>query len=340
MKKNSQTRRNFIKSTSLAVSAMAFSSALKAFKSLEDMKENQQFDVVIIGGSYAGLSAAMTLGRSLRSVLIIDGGNPCNKQTPHSHNFLTQDGATPKEIAEVAKAQVLNYPSVNFLNDLVVSVRKMDFGFEVSTQALKSVKAKKLLFATGVKDIMPNLKGFSECWGISVLHCPYCHGYEVAHKNLGIIAKGDTAFDLCMLIQHWAGDLTLFTNGPSELTLQQLNSIEKLHIKVVEEKIAALHHTQGKIDSIAFEDGAKKAIEAVFSRVPFEQHCKLPIELGCDITDTGHIQVDFFQKTNIAGLFCAGDNTTPFRTVSSATSAGTKAGAFINMELLQEALPK
>ena len=340
MKHRTQTRRDFIKTASLFASAMVLPITLSAFKTIEYMKYTQEFDVIIVGGSYAGLSAGMILGRSLRSVLIIDSGNPCNEQTPHSHNFLTQDGKTPKEISQLATRQVLAYPTVKLLNDLVISARKTEKGFEVSTNSITAIKAKKILFTTGVKDIMPNIKGFAECWGISVLHCPYCHGYEVAHKNLGLIANGDTAFELCTLIQHWSDKLTLFTNGKSELNEEQHQLIKKLEIKVIETKIAELNHENGVLKSVVFVDGKRKNIDAVFSRVAFKQHCELPIQLGCDITDAGHIEVDFSQKTNIHGLFCAGDNATPLRTVSLATSAGTKAGAFINMELLTEALPK
>src|SRR5690606_408454 len=139
---------------------------------------NKNFDVIIIGGSYAGLSSAMTLGRALRNVLMIDSGKPCNRQTPHSHNFITQDGEEPGTIAEKAKAQVLKYDTVKFLNDLAVSGKKTENGFVIATETGKEFATKKLVFATGVKDIMPGIKGFSECWGISVIHCPYCHGYE------------------------------------------------------------------------------------------------------------------------------------------------------------------
>lgn len=302
------------------------------------MKKRVEYDVVIIGGSYAGLSAAMTLGRSLRKVLIIDSGKPCNRQTPHSHNFITQDGKTPNEIAEKAKSQVLKYDSVAFLNDVVIATEKTSDGFKIKTQSNKNIKAKKVLFSTGVRDIMPEIKGFSECWGISILHCPYCHGYEVAHKNLGIIANGKTAFELCTLIQNWSKNLTLFTNGKSELTKEQGEIISKLNIEVVEKDIEEINHTNGNIKHISFNDGSKTNIDAIFSRVPFDQHCKIPLELGCKTTEYGHIEVDFFQNTSIDGVYAAGDNTSPFRAVSLATSSGTIAGAAINKELIKESL--
>ncbi|MDO7742673.1 MAG: NAD(P)/FAD-dependent oxidoreductase, partial [Pedobacter sp.] len=163
-------------------------------------KENTKFDVVIIGGSYAGLSAAMALGRALRNVLVIDSGKPCNAQTPHSHNFITQDGETPAAIAAKAKEQVMQYPSVQFLNDIAVAVSGENSNFSVSTSAGLNIHAKKILFATGVKDIMPAIEGFAACWGISVIHCPYCYGYEYKSQPTGILMNGDMAIDMAELI--------------------------------------------------------------------------------------------------------------------------------------------
>ncbi|HEX2627711.1 MAG TPA: FAD-dependent oxidoreductase, partial [Chitinophagaceae bacterium] len=139
------------------------------------MKE--QFDVIIIGGSYSGLAAALALGRALKKVLVIDSGQPCNSPTPHSHNFITQDGKTPKEISTLARKQVEKYNTVKFIEGLAISGTKTVTGFEIQTDSTKIFEAKKLIFATGIKDIMPSIKGHAECWGISIIHCPYCHGY-------------------------------------------------------------------------------------------------------------------------------------------------------------------
>src|SRR5690348_747612 len=131
------------------------------------MADEKQYDVIIVGGSYAGLSAAMSLGRSLRKVLIIDGGEPCNRQTPHSHNFITHDGKTPKEISMQAKEQVLKYNTVSFLEGKAVSATKTDSGFDVKTAVGELFSARKLLFTTGIKDQMPAIEGFAACWGIT-----------------------------------------------------------------------------------------------------------------------------------------------------------------------------
>jgi thioredoxin reductase len=301
------------------------------------MTTGDEFEVIIIGGSYAGLSAALALGRSLRKVLVIDSGNPCNRQTPHSHNFITQDGQKPKDIFESAKAQVLRYDTVAFLHDFVTDAQKTDKGFVVSTESGKSFSAQKLLFATGVTDQMPDLEGFAECWGISVLHCPYCHGYEVKHENIGILGNGETAFELCRLIDNWTERLTLFTNGKSTLTIPQTEKIQSRNIEIVEKEVSRLEHSEGKIQNIVFADESTVGIPAVFSRVGFKQHSDIPHKMGCELTEQGYIKVDDFHRTSIQGIYAAGDNTTPFRAVSAATAAGTKAGAFINKELIDEA---
>src|SRR5690554_5033007 len=130
------------------------------------MTDNTDFEVIIIGGSYAGLSSAMTLGRSLRNVLVIDSGLPCNRQTPHSHNFLTQDGKTPQEISTLAQKQVEKYESVKFYKGLATTGLKSENGFEITTDTKEIFTAKKLIFATGLKDLMPDIKGFAKSWGI------------------------------------------------------------------------------------------------------------------------------------------------------------------------------
>nr|WKN38050.1 NAD(P)/FAD-dependent oxidoreductase [Tunicatimonas sp. TK19036] len=300
--------------------------------------DKTDFEVLIVGGSYAGLAAAMALGRSLRKVLIIDSGKPCNQQTPHAHNFLTQDGVAPGAIAAQAKEQVLQYETVEYINGLVTSVNKKLNQFEVSTGEGQTFSASKILFATGVKDLMPPIKGFAECWGISVLHCPYCHGYEVRNENLGILANGEAAFEMGKLIQHWAGALTLFTNGKPTLSAEQIDFIEQMNIKIIDTEIEELVHDSGYLKHVLLQDGTTVDLTAMFSKIDFEQHCKIPLDLGCAMTEHGHLEVDTFQKTSVDGIFAAGDNATPMRALSLAISSGTKVGAFINVELIKEQL--
>jgi len=300
------------------------------------MTNKKSYEVIIVGGSYAGLSAALALGRSLRQVLIIDSGKPCNRQTPHSHNFLTQDGKTPLAIRNKAKAQVLNYPSVHFLEADVISANKLKQYFTIETNQEEVFFAKKLLFTTGVKDLMPTIEGFAACWGISILHCPYCHGYEVHGQKIGLLGNGDVGYEFCKLISNWSKDLVLFTNGKSTLTPEQTQKIKSKNIEVVEKEIQSIEHQQGYIQNLVFTDQSAYAISAMFARVALEQHCQLPETLDCALTEQGFVQVDDFQKTTVPGVYAAGDNTTMFRTVSMAIAAGTKAGALLNKELIDE----
>jgi thioredoxin reductase len=300
------------------------------------MKQPTNFDVIIIGGSYAGLATAMALGRALRNVLVIDGGNPCNKQTPHSHNFLTNDGKTPKEIASLAKQQVRNYGTVSFLDGLASAGIQTKAGFEVNTQAGEVFTGRKLIFATGIKDIMASIPGFAESWGISVLHCPYCHGYEVRHQKTGIIANGDAGFEISSLISNWTKDLTLYTNGKSSLSEQQRNKLEKHQINIVEAEIDSLENKHGYIQNVVFKDGKTAQVKAIYARLTFVQHSSIPQELGCELTQEGYIKIDAAHRTTVKGVYACGDNTTRMRTVANAVSMGTTTGLMVNKELIEE----
>jgi thioredoxin reductase len=329
-------RRDFIKQSGIVLGGMMVPTPLLITLNNSKMKQPRNFDVIIVGGSYAGLAAAMALGRALRNVLVIDGGNPCNKQTPHSHNFLTNDGKTPKEIASIAKQQVRNYGTVSFLEGLATAGIKTKAGFEVHTQAGETFSSRKLIFATGIKDIMPAVPGFAESWGISVLHCPYCHGYEVRHQKTGIIANGDAGFEISSLISNWTKDLTLYTNGKSLLSEQQRAKLEKHQINIVEAKIDSLENKHGYIQNLIFKDGKKAQAKAIYTRLPFVQHSSMPQELGCELTQEGYIKIDPAHRTTVQGVFACGDNTTRMRTVANAVAMGTTTGLMVNKELIEE----
>ncbi|RYE59057.1 MAG: NAD(P)/FAD-dependent oxidoreductase [Sphingobacteriales bacterium] len=300
------------------------------------MDKEKQFDVIVVGGSYSGLAVGMALGRALRKVLIIDSGSPCNKQTPQSHNFLTNDGKTPGEIAGLAKQQVQMYETVHFQEAYLSAGNRIEDGFEVITQSGETFTASKLVFATGIKDIMPDIAGFQECWGISVLHCPYCHGYEVRHQKTGILANGDIGFEMASLISNWTADLTLYTNGRSTLTNLQIEKLKMHKINIIENEIGRLEHKSGFLQTIVFKNGMRSSLKALYARLPFEQHCEVPRALGCEITTEGYIKIDGAQRTTVPGVFACGDNTTRMRTVANAVAMGTTTGLMVNKELIDE----
>lgn len=295
-----------------------------------------QFDVIIVGGSYSGLSSAMSLGRSLRKVLVIDSGKPCNEQTPHSQNFLTQDGKTPKEISTIAKEQVEEYSTIEFYEGFATSGIKTENGFEITTKKDDKFESKKLIFATGIVDEVPNIKGFKESWGISLIHCPYCHGYEFQNKKTGIIANGDRGFHIASLVNNLTKYLTIFTRGKANFTEEQFQKLRQNNIEIIETEIEELKHQNGMVESLILSDGKVLNFEAVYGAFPFTQHSVIAESLGCEMTEMGHIKIDQFQKTNVAGLLACGDNSSPMRSVANAVYTGNLAGAMVNAELTAE----
>ncbi len=294
------------------------------------------FQVIIIGGSYAGLSAAMALGRSLRTVLIIDSGSPCNKQTPHSHNFITQDGVAPAVIAAKAKAEVLRYKTIQYKNGQVNSLIKNENTFEIKLLEGETYSANKVILANGIKDVLPNIKGFAPCWGISLIHCPYCHGYEVKGAITGILANSDRAIHLASMVKNLTQHVTIFTNGQADFTQEQKTKLLKNNVPIVEKEITEFVHLNGYINKIIFADNSTMAVQAMYVNVPFEQHKLDVTNVPVELTELGYIKVDMFQKTTVTGLFACGDNCTMMRTVSMAVATGTMAGAMVNMELVAE----
>ncbi len=300
------------------------------------MSNHHTYDVIIIGGSYAGLSAAMSLGRSLKNVLIIDSGMPCNRQTPHSHNFLTQDGETPSAIAAKGMNQVLTYDTVKFHQGKVVKGQKATTGFKVETSKGESFSALKLIFATGIEDLLPDRKGFAECWGISVIHCPYCHGYEFRKRKTGILARGERAFHLASLVKNLTNDLTLLESAKTALTSFQLQKLKEKNIQLMDKEVIELVHEKGKLTKVIFNDYSEMDFDAIYAAVPFRQHSTIPEELGCELTEQGYLKVNHFQQTSVPGIFACGDNCSMMRSVVNAVATGSLAGAMVNKELTEE----
>lgn len=296
----------------------------------------QNFDVIIVGGSYAGLSAAMALGRSLRNVLVLDSGRPCNRQTPYSHNFLTRDGEAPANIAAKAKEQALKYESVSFVEDLVIEGVKRGGEFEICTVSGRRYKSAKLIFATGVADQMPQIDGFAECWGISVVHCPYCHGYEFRNEKTAILATGERAMHLASLVRNLSADLSILSGGTEGFTADQYSSLDKQGIQVIDKKLVSIDHDRGYLKKLVFSDGSSLPFTAMYAAVPFAQHSDVPAKLGCEISEQGYINIDSMFRTSVGGVYACGDNSSPMRSVANAVYSGNFTGAIVNKELVEE----
>lgn len=303
---------------------------------MEHIENEHVLDVLIIGGSYAGLSAAMALGRSLRSVLIIDDGLPCNRQTPHSHNFLTQDGQTPSDISALGKKQVLAYPSISWLTDRAITAKRSVDAFIVQTKSGKRIQAKKIILATGVQDKLPDIEGFSACWGITAIHCPYCHGYEFRNEPTAILAEGERAIHLASLVKNLTPHVTIITRDKAAFDETQHAKLAKNNVSLMEQELASITHQHGKMETLTFKNGDNLAVKALYAAVPFSQSSDLHKQLGCGENDLGYIKIDNFQKTNVSGVYACGDNSAMMRSVANAVYSGNLTGAMVNKELVDE----
>jgi len=206
--------------------------------------------------------------------------------------------------------------------------------FTLTTDTGQVVRARKLLFATGVRDHLPAQPGFAECWGISVIHCPYCHGYEYRQQPTGTLLNGDEALQHARLLRQWTTQLTIFTNGPATFSPEQWAQIAHAGISVEQTPVQALQHHAGYLTHVVLADGRLVDLAALYLRPGMSQHCLLPQGLGCAYSEAGYLQVDGMQQTSVPGIYAAGDATTPMRTLSMAVAGGTMAGVALNHELL------
>jgi len=190
--------------------------------------------------------------------------------------------------------------------------------------------------ATGLKDVLPDIKGLAECWAISAIHCPYCHGYEVKNEKVGLLMNGEHAFEMAKNLHLWNKELTILTNGKSEFTAEQSEKLESKSITVLEEEIIELEHQNGQLGNIVFKNGEKVTFKAIYVKPEIEQHINFSVQLGFELTDLKTIKVNEQQQTSAMGVYAAGDCTTLFRSLPIVTAAGTMAAVMINKELIAE----
>ncbi|QNH62472.1 NAD(P)/FAD-dependent oxidoreductase [Hymenobacter sediminicola] len=303
------------------------------------------FDVVIIGAGSAGLSAALVLGRSLRRVLVCDGGAPRNVSSPGVHGFLTRDGAKPADLLRLGREQLQPYTTVELRPARVLAVAPMAVGFELTlegeTGRNSTCTARKILLATGVEDELPVVEGMREFWGTGVLHCPYCHGWEVRDQPLAVYGRGKTVTGLALLVSRWSKDVVVCTDGPGGLTDNARRRLRRQGIQVREEEIRQLAGTgRGELRHIVFQNGEKLPRTAVFIHAHQHQRAQLAEQLGCRFTKKGSVWVDKNAQTTLPGLYAAGDNTPGTQQALLAAAKGSQAAICINEQLTREECPK
>jgi len=296
----------------------------------------KNYDVVIVGGGSAGLSAALLLGRSRRHVLVSDTGKTRNAVAQESHSFFTRDGTTPAELVRIGREQLRPYETVEFYSVGVKAAKAQSKSFEATLDNGTLVNTRKLLLATGVVDEMPEIEGFKELWGKSIFHCPYCHGWEVRDQPLALYGNGAVGFELAELLKGWSNDLVLCTDGVATLSADESKLLSKNNIPIREERIVRVEGENGQLENLVFSNGKTLARKAIFFRPKQQQHSVLAKQLGCEFTDFGTVKVDDFGQTTVSGVYAGGDMIHPNQQISFAVSRGALAAAGINRALLQE----
>jgi thioredoxin reductase len=305
-----------------------------------------EYDVLIIGAGSAGLSAALTLGRCLRRVLVADGGPPRNENSPGVHGFLSRDGIRPAELLRVGQEQLRPYDTVEVqclhIDELVrVGKGFRATGYGTTDDAPVTVTARRVLLATGVADILPPLPGFRELWGRGVLHCPYCHGWEVRQQPLAVYGQGRTVTGLALLVSRWSRDVIVVTNGPGHLTPNARRRLQREKIGIREETVKGLVGTPGRdLRCIQFEDGSELERAALFLHAPQHQRTPLAANMGARLTSKGAVWVDSKLHTSVPGVYAAGDTKPGTQQALLAAADGNRAAININESLTREECPR
>jgi len=291
-------------------------------------------DVLIVGGSVAGLSAATYLGRMRRQTLIVDSGKPCNRFSHASHGFLTRDGVDPAELLQIGREQLQAYPTVQVRSGLVTAIQPQADGFQVTTAEGESVVARKVLLAMGLRDTLPPLTNVEQFWGSSVVHCPYCDGWEVRDRPLAVQGNGESAMHRAKLLLNLTDDLLICTDGPATFSETERQFLREHRVQVIEIPLTGITGAGKQMHTLHFADGSTQARHALFVNLRTGQQADLAASLGCEIDEMGFVKVDEQTRTNVAGLYAAGDMSTPARAVIFAAAQGAMAGIQLNMALM------
>lgn len=295
-------------------------------------RSQDQFDAIVVGGSYAGLSAATQLARARRRVLVIDAGLRRNRFAAHSHGFLTQDGADPAHIAAVGRAQLEAYPGVRWIEETAVEASVENGGFQVALAGNAVFHGRRLVLATGVVDELPAIEGLRERWGSSVFHCPYCHGYELNNGRIGVLAAGPLSLHHAMMLPDW-GQVTLFTNQAFIPDHEQARLLAERGVAIETARVRCLADTA----SVVLEDGRALHMDGLFTLTRTRMASPLAEQLGCTFMDGPlgpFVQTDALQKTSVDAVFACGDAARMAGSVAMAVGDGAMAGVAAHQSLV------
>lgn len=300
------------------------------------MDPSTSFDVVVVGGGPAGLSAALVLGRCCRKVLVVDAGNPRNVRSHGVHGFISREGCKPAELLKITRSQLAPY-AITIREGTVMNVSKEhDSAFRVELLDGSVGFSRKILLATGVVDRLPAIEGIDEFYGTSVHHCPYCDGWEHSDGRIAVYGRGRGGTALSLMMKTWSRDVVLCTDGTSRLRATERAALKQHGIDVYENKILRLEGTLGKLERIVFADGATLPRTALFFSTGNVQRSELPQAIGCTLTPKGSVRAGRDQRSSCPGIFVAGDAAEDSHYVIVAAAEGAKAAMHINAELMAE----
>ena len=287
---------------------------------------DQIFDVAVVGGSFAGLTATLHLARARKSVALFDNGKTRNRFSAHAHNFIGQDGNAPTAIRLAGRSDALAYPSVKLFEETVTKVTN-DGLFTLTAD--HTIRAKRLILAHGMRDILPRIEGLSDCWGKTIIQCPFCDGFEKANQPTGMLLTNPDMAEHVLMLQNWSDDMILFLNGHS-IPEETAQKIRGKGIKIIERSVARVDHTDGNLSHIILENGEAVAREFLYLAANFELSTDLATQLGCETVDTpfgSHLKVGSMMDTSVPGVYAAGDVTRMMFGANFAVADGAMAGS-------------
>ncbi|WNV08287.1 NAD(P)/FAD-dependent oxidoreductase [Tardiphaga sp. 709] len=291
------------------------------------------FDAIVVGGSYAGLSAALQLARARRKVLVMDSGQRRNRFAEHSHGFLGQDGRAPGAIAADARAQVMAYPTVEWVDATAAGGSGVVNDFIVSAESGARYQARRIVLAAGVVDTLPDVPGLAERWGKHVFHCPYCHGYELDQGRIGVLASSEMSMHHALMLPDW-GSTTLFLNGAFTPDADQLMQLMQRGVTIEREPIRQL---SGASIEVELTDGRVIPLDGMFTLTRTSPASPLGAQLGCAMEDGPmgpFLQTDMFKETTVSGVFACGDVARATGSVALAVGDGAMAGVGAHRSLM------
>jgi len=296
-------------------------------------------DVLIVGGGAAGLSAALVLSRARRSVVVIDAGHPRNAPAAHMHGFLGSDGLPPADLLAAGRREILGY-GATLVPGTASAITRSEAGggaprFEVTLEGGMAIAARRILVSTGLRDDVPDIPGLRERWGRDVLHCPYCHGFEVRDQPLGVIGGTSEAILHAQIIRQWSDDVAYFTNGIPVGDMDQ-ERFRVRNIAVVDGRIAQLVIEDDRLTGVELVSGHVVPRAAVFVRPRFVPNAGLLAGLGCESDTNGWTTTDQTGRTTVPGLWAAGNAVNPRAQVITAAGEGSAAAIAINNDLVEE----